>query len=127
MKFRIIVCGGRDYVDAAKVHKVLSNLLQRHGSSLEIIQGGARGADRLARQWADSNGVSCLTMKADWDRFGPSAGPIRNKNMAIELMKGVPRAEFEKSRLVVAFPGGPGTANMMGVAHAYGLKVLEVK
>jgi hypothetical protein len=80
-----------------------------------IIEGGALGADRLAREWAEVSGVSVQTFEAEWKRFGRRAGPLRNKRM---LDEGRPDG-------VVAFPGGAGTANMIDLANAYCVKVWQ--
>jgi hypothetical protein len=84
-------------------------------SNLVIIEGGARGADTMARKWAANWGCDCITEKADWDKYGRKAGPIRNR----EMMK-------HKPDLVVAFPGGAGTADMIEVAEAAGVTVRKV-
>lgn len=52
---------------------------------------------------------------ADWHRDGKAAGPIRNRRM---LLEGMPD-------LVVAFPGGRGTADMVRRARAAGIEVVE--
>jgi predicted Rossmann-fold nucleotide-binding protein len=96
---RVLVCGGRDYSDAAAVRRALQAVHDKYLIGL-IIEGGALGADRLARQWAIDNGVPYCTY---------------NERMIIE---GEPDA-------VVAFPGGRGTADMVGKAKAAGIKVWE--
>jgi hypothetical protein len=53
---------------------------------------------------------------AQWDRYGEAAGPIRNAWML----------EFGKPDLVVAFPGGRGTADMISKARKAGIEVCEV-
>ena len=83
----------------------------------EIIEGGAKGADKLAREWAASRGIPVRTFKADWRRYGRGAGPQRNEQMLDE----------GKPDLVVAFPGGSGTASMMRLARAAGVRVQAVK
>jgi hypothetical protein len=82
---------------------------------LTIIEGGARGADKLARQWAEDRGVPVATYPAEWDRHGVSAGPIRNRQML----------EDGKPDMVLAFPGGKGTANMVEQAHRAGVLVVR--
>ena len=47
-----------------------------------VISGGARGADRLGEQWARSHGIPFQVFPADWDKWGKSAGYVRNKQMA---------------------------------------------
>jgi hypothetical protein len=54
---------------------------------------------------------------ADWAGLGRKAGPIRNEQM---LSEGQPH-------LVVAFPGGRGTAHMVGIARAAGVEVIEIR
>lgn len=80
------------------------------------MQGGAKGVDTFAREWAVTYpAIKRWVAKADWDRYGKSAGPIRNKRM---LDWG--------PDLVVAFPGGKGTANMIKQAEDAGVKVIKV-
>jgi hypothetical protein len=112
---RLLVCGGRDYSDTARVDEVLGAIHRTRGIGA-IIHGGAKGADRLAGWWGANHRVRVLVFEADWNSHGKAAGPIRNKQM---IEEGKPDA-------VVAFPGGRGTANMIGQAKAAGLKVWEL-
>lgn len=116
----ILVCGGRDYSDAAKVAEVLSTVLSRAGSMV-VRHGDATGADRLAKKWCEANGVPDdpfqVTM-SEWRMHGKSAGPIRNARMI---------AEPPTPDLVVAFPGGAGTADCVAQARAAGIPVLTVQ
>jgi len=100
---RILVCGGRNYWDQAAVDEVLD---EYRSDITVVIEGGATGADACAREWARKNRVQTLTFPADWARFGKSAGPYRNLQMLDE----------GKPDLVVAFPGGRGTENMVSLA-----------
>jgi hypothetical protein len=110
---RILVCGGRDYTDKAALYRVLDAALR--SGALEIIQGGAKGADRLAQAWATERGVACTTFEADWDLHGKGAGFIRNRQMLSEGRPG----------MVLAFPGGRGTANMVKQAQERGVLVVK--
>lgn len=112
---RVLVCGGRDYRDQARVFAVLDKLHNEAGISC-IIQGGAKGADRLASMWADRARVDDELYEADWENQGSFAGPARNKRM---LEEGRPD-------LVVAFPGGRGTADMVRKARRAGVEVVEI-
>jgi hypothetical protein len=89
----VIVTGGRNWSDAEILGKALDQLHARHGFTL-LVEGGAKGADTLAREWAARNRVSRQTVPADWDRWGKSAGSKRN----IKMLEDYPGA------LVVAFP-----------------------
>ncbi len=52
---------------------------------------------------------------AEWSKYGRRAGPIRNKQML----------DVGKPHLVVAFPGGAGTANMVKQAKAAGVPIIN--
>lgn len=112
---RVLVCGGRNYNDADKVAAVL-NKLHAEARIDVIIEGGARGADRLARQWAISRHVRLETFEADWENQGSFAGPARNHRM---LLEGNPD-------VVIAFAGGKGTADMTKKAFKAGILVVEI-
>lgn len=106
---RILVCGGREYSDAARVAQVLERY--RHDDPL-YIQGGASGGDRLTKEWCEKNGLPCATVYANWQYYGNKAGPIRNRWMLLL-----------DPDVVVAFPGGRGTANMVQQARQEGIPV----
>lgn len=79
-----------------------------------MIEGGANGADHFAKAWAEERGIPFRTFHANWRMYGRAAGAIRNAQMLAE----------GKPDLVVAFPGGPGTADMVRRA---GINVMEAK
>lgn len=118
---RVLVCGGRDYKNRETVYRVLNGLEPSliitgycrgdERSSLRIMGG----ADELAEDWAKKEGVPLLLMPALWGAHGKSAGPKRNGWMI----------QFARPHLVVAFPGGRGTANMVRQAQAAGVRVQQ--
>lgn len=111
---KVIVCGGRDFNDALTLGSWLGGIHKNNGPITLLIEGGAKGADFMAREFAKWQGIPVKTFSADWDRLGKSAGPIRNKQMLDE----------GKPDLVVAFEGGKGTANMVRQAQEAGVRVL---
>lgn len=112
---RVLVCGGRNYgADDAEVAKMWFTLYEV--APTLIIHGRARGADYHADRWAKANRIAVKAYPADWLKYGPRAGPIRNQRMLDEA----------KPELVVAFPGGRGTADMVKRARAAGVRVMEV-
>lgn len=113
---KLLVCGGRDYANISAVYHALYAVHRKRGITL-LIEGGASGADRIARSWAVVNSVPFETEHADWAKYGKAAGPIRN---ALMLSKWEPDG-------VVAFPGGDGTADMESKAEAVGVKVWRIK
>ena len=112
---RILVCGGRDYDDEIVLYATL-DVIHENRPVTRLIHGAARGADSLAAAWAKSRGVPTLAFPAHWWRDGRAAGFLRNARM---LRDGRPE-------LVVAFPGGKGTAHMVGLARDAGVPLLEV-
>lgn len=111
---KAIVCGGRDYKDGARVSRILEAAVERLGVDA-IVQGGAAGADRLAKEWAIHRKIQCETFYADWDTHKKAAGPIRNSKM---LTVG--------AEICFAFPGGAGTADMVRQATKAGLRVIII-
>lgn len=115
----ILVCGGRDYTDAAKVAEVLSTVLARAGWPMRLLHGDATGADALAKAWAEANQVEAVPFPVllnEWRCYGKGAGPIRNARMVAQ-----------RPDLVVAFPGGAGTADCVRQAREAGIPVLTVQ
>lgn len=108
---RALVCGGRDFTDREMVFRALDEL-----RPLVIIEGGARGADALARQWALDRGVKFLEFPADWQHHGKKAGPIRNAMML----------EEGKPDMVIAFAGGRGTDDMLRKARKANLPTVRI-
>ncbi len=111
----VLVCGGRDYADASALNEAL-DAIHREKNITRLIHGAARGADSLAAAWARSRGIPALAFPADWKKDGKAAGFVRNARM---LRDGRPD-------LVVAFPGGKGTAHMVKLARAACMSVLEI-
>lgn len=112
---RVIVCGGRDFVGDAAWNLVMDTLSAIHAETpiTAVIEGGANGADRLGRAWAQMRGIKVVTVPALWSEHGRAAGPIRNTRMVREF----------NPDLVVAFPGGRGTADMIRQADAFAVPV----
>ena len=102
----VIVCGGRDFTNRDFVFSILDEHHKKTTIGL-IIQGGAAGTDAMAAEWANSRAIPYKEFKADWKRYGKSAGPKRNKEMLEYLMKRTAK------KYVIAFPGGAGTLNMV--------------
>src|SRR5262249_32662990 len=112
---RALVCGGRDFRDGGLLFRTLDTFHARESITC-LIEGGARGADLLARAWATGRRIDNDTYLADWRRHGRGAGPVRNRLML----------EDGKPDVVIAFPGGAGTANMVSIARKAGVRVIEV-
>lgn len=112
---RVIVCGGRDYTDQDAIRERLEVLRADYPDAI-VIHGGAPGADSWAGHIAGRLGLDVEVYPANWKKYGRAAGPIRNREM---LDSG--------ADLVIAFPGGVGTQNMITQAGLMGVPVLRVE
>jgi len=70
---RLAVIGGRDFSD----YKLMCEVLDKYEIEV-IVSGGARGADSLGERYGRERGIEVKVFKADWDRYGKSAGFKRN-------------------------------------------------
>lgn len=117
-KRRILICGGRDFADYALFNRTLDDLSKWFDpKGFVLIEGDADGADNMCFNWGAVRGIPVITMHAHWAFHGNAAGSIRNGWM---LKWAIPD-------LVVAFPGGTGTANMVAQAREAGIDVFEVR
>ena len=113
---KILVCGGRDYQDREKVFQVLDEIHKTTPISL-VVHGAARGADLLGEEWAKSRETAYYGVPAKWQELGRKAGPLRNLDMLERITPD----------LVVAFPGGRGTENMIKLATSNNIKVKQIE
>lgn len=115
---RVLICGGRTFNNYDVFMGHVISIQSKYGNFKTIIHGGANGADRCASLFANSptDRKEEICFPADWDKYGRAAGPIRNQRMLDE----------GKPNLVIAFPGGRGTADMVRRATAAGIKVIKI-
>jgi hypothetical protein len=76
-----------------------------------IISGGARGVDKLAEKYADLYNIPVKVFPADWNKYGNSAGYIRNKEMA----------EHAEALIAIWDGESKGTKHMINIAKKKGL------
>jgi hypothetical protein len=116
---RVLVCGGRDYSDVSNVNRWL-DAIDKDRRITVVISGvdltNPKGADYLAYLWAKRNRREPKDFPAAWSKLGHAAGPRRNQQM---IDNGNPE-------LVVAFPGGTGTADMIRRALAAQLRIIQI-
>jgi hypothetical protein len=115
---RILVCGSRDWDDREMIRNAIMKECDRSTMPaplhVTIINGAARGADRISSEIAEELGVGILEVPANWSIWGKMAGPIRNE----EMLKYAPD-------VVLAFWDGmsKGTKNMVQIAKRKGFEV----
>ena len=116
---KVLVCGGRYYNNPRRVWKAL-DVFHRAFEIYEVIDGECtsnkkQNPDNHAHQWAAFNKIKSSRFPADWKKYGRAAGPIRNRLML-----------KENPYLVIGFPGGYGTKDMLDIAFAEGIKTVEI-
>lgn len=126
---RVLVTGGRDYNNRARVFRELTQLhnerpitLVIHGACTAPHTTDLRGADLWAQEWAVFQQVPYVGHPAPWIKYGHRAGPKRNGDMIV----------LWKPELVLAFPGSCGTADRVHkaeVAKAAGwhLQIIDLR
>ena len=80
---RVLVAGSREFANRDFMFQQLDKMNEFHPITT-IIHGDARGADRMAGEWANSRGVPIEIYPADWEKDGRSAGFKRNERMMDE-------------------------------------------
>lgn len=106
-----IFAGSRDWTDRQAIRRDLETLTE---DSL-VIEGGARGADRIAREEAEKLGLHVVTVRALWDFYGRGAGYRRNEAMA----------RLGPDCLYAYSLGTAGTDHMIRTAEAECIQVYE--
>jgi predicted Rossmann-fold nucleotide-binding protein len=112
--------GGRDL--AWPHQRVAAEFLARSGGRPVhlLLHGGARGADAAIARAAHQLGWPALALPAAWELHGRAAGPIRNRELlerAIAEALAHTSSVVSSSVLVLAFPGGAGTASLVRQAR----------
>ena len=115
--FALLVAGSRTVTDKKMMYRHLDKLLSVAKDKYKyilIVEGGAKGADSIAGEYARDRGYLLKVMPADWDKNGKAAGFIRNKAMH-ELI-----ARYEHRGCVLFWDGkSKGTAHNFGLAEKY--------
>lgn len=111
-RFKVIIAGGRGFKDFEKLCSYCDFLLQNK-KNIEIISGGAWGADSLGEMYANKRSFDVKRFPANWNKFGRSAGYKRNYDMA------------KYADALIAFWDGKskGTKHMITIAHENNLNV----
>ena len=82
---KILICGDRNWSNVKVIQETISHSaigsIAVAEDKLIVIQGGCRGADRIAKRCCDRSNIQCVTFDAEWDKYGGAAGPIRNRLM----------------------------------------------
>ena len=109
---RVIIAGGRDFVNTGWSFPLLDKLLKKY-KKVTVLCGEAKGADEVGKYYAIGRGHKVESYPANWEKHGSGAGKIRNVKMA------------KKARMLIAFWDGKsrGTKHMISIAKIRGIKV----
>lgn len=116
---RLLVTGDRFWTGVAEIHTKLIEI--GCPEKIEVLMhGNAFGVDKIAAAVAEGLGLpkeKIIPFKADWEKYGKPAGPIRNRWM---LKEGRPTQ-------VLAFHNNiaksKGTKDMVEIARKAGVPV----
>jgi putative cell wall-binding protein len=113
--FKVIIAGGRDFADYELLKQTL-DLFLKDKIDVAIVSGAAKGADKLGEKYAKERNIPILSYPANWDKYGKSAGYIRNKEMAIN------------ADALVAFwdQTSKGTKDMIDLGYKHKLEVTVI-
>ena len=135
---KVVVTGSRYWLSEIIIKERLSKLPRNS----VIIHGGQRGADKMAEKIAKEIGLQTVEFRADWNRHGKPAGPIRNAEMLdthpdiviafhenLNKSKGtldcVRQATERKIPVELIDGTSRGTANTIGLAERAGKPVYK--
>lgn len=109
---RVLAVGSRTFDNYDLFCKIMdAELAEFEGKyCIEIVSGGAHGADAFAERYAKERGYRLTVFPADWNQFGKRAGYIRNEETHEYIAK-VP------TRKVIAFWDGESK----GTKHSFSL------
>jgi hypothetical protein len=107
---KTIIAGSREITD----YNIVKAAVKASGFPVsEVVSGAARGVDSLGEEYARRHSIPIKRFPADWNRYGRSAGPKRNKQMA----------EYGDALIAVWDGQSRGTKTMIDFATERGLAV----
>jgi hypothetical protein len=118
---RLIIAGSRDFNNSELLDREVDRYLEeilKEGCEIEIISGGARGADRLGEAYAKIRDYKVKKFIPDWEKYKKSAGYIRNEEMA----------KYATHCIIFNLDRSKGSVHMENIAIKYklGLKVVNI-
>lgn len=119
---KLLIFGSRTFQDRNRLSAEVSKLIKKKGwnlKKLEIVAGGAPGADTLGKEWAQQNAIIYTEFAANWDLYGNKAGPLRNEV----------QGEYCAFNYAIGFWDGHsrGTAHMISVCEEKSIELTLIK
>lgn len=125
--YKIIINGSRSFSNYTSLRLALKSYIminQIEPNLIEIISGGAKGADTLAIKFAKEYNLNYKIMNADWDKYGKKAGIIRNADML-----NYATSNPNDIAILISFWNGNsrGTKHMIDISISKGILVEVIK
>jgi len=111
---KVIIAGTRSI--SVMPSDIESYLSEHLNSITEIVSGGAKGVDSSGEEFVKSKGIKIVRFLPDWNSYGKSAGPIRNRSMA----------KYGDLLLLIWDGSSKGSANMKAEMKKLGKPVIEI-
>lgn len=83
MDIKLVVVGSRTFKKKKLLYSYIDKL-RKKCTVVEIISGGAKGADIFAECYAKDNNIPFKLFKPKWNQYGNYAGLKRNIEMVLE-------------------------------------------
>jgi hypothetical protein len=113
--FKVIIAGGRDFSNYDLLSEKCNHYLGNK-TNVEVVSGGAKGADNLGERYAKERNLPVKIFLADWATLGKRAGFVRNVEMA----------EYADALIAFWDKTSKGTKHMIDTAKENGLSVKVV-
>lgn len=116
---KLIIAGSRDFNDYELLEREVDSFIFKvqeklgYGIPVEVVSGGARGADKLGERYAKDRGLPVKVFLANWDKNGRGAGYIRNEEMA----------KYSSDCVVFILDLSKGSTHMANLAKKYNLRL----
>jgi hypothetical protein len=81
----------------------------------EVVSGGCYGVDTIGEEWARENNIPVKVFPADWNKYGKSAGPRRNEQMA----------NYADALILIWDGDSRGSRSMLNLAYERNLAVYQ--
>ena len=107
---KVIIAGGRDFNDYDLLCRIADKILSRQ-DEIEIVNGTAKGGDKLGERYAEERGYPIKRFPADWGTHGKAAGYLRNEDMAL----------YADALIAFWDKQSKGTKHMIDIAEQQGL------
>lgn len=108
---RLVIAGSRSFTDYVRLKQTVDRAIKYLDEQIEIVSGGARGADQLGETYAMEKGLPIKQFLANWDEYGKKAGYLRNLEMA----------KYASHAIIFWDQHSRGTKSMIDLAEKYHL------